>query len=37
LEADASNLSRTRQVDHTIPFDQGGRSGIGNDALVLAL
>ncbi len=26
----ASSLSRDKQVDHTIPFDQGGASGIGN-------
>ena len=26
----ASNLSRNKQVDHTIPFDQGGESAIGN-------
>ena len=25
-----SSLSRTQQVDHTIPFDAGGRSEIGN-------
>ena len=26
----ASNLSRKKQVDHSIPHDQGGTSGIGN-------
>ena len=26
----ASNLSRKKQVDHTIPHDQGGISGVGN-------
>ena len=26
----ASSLSRKQQVDHTIPFDEGGESGIGN-------
>ena len=26
----AANLSRDKQVDHTIPYDQGGESGIGN-------
>ena len=26
----SSSLSRTMQVDHTTPYDQGGRSGIGN-------
>ena len=26
----ASSLSRDKQVDHTIPFDQGGQTGIGN-------
>ena len=26
----ASSLSRTKQVDHTIPYDEGGESGIGN-------
>jgi hypothetical protein len=26
----ASSLSRNKQVDHTIPFDQGGQSGVGN-------
>ena len=26
----ASSLSRKKQVDHTIPYDQGGESGIGN-------
>jgi hypothetical protein len=26
----ASNLSRRMQVDHTVPYDQGGVSGVGN-------
>ena len=26
----SSSLSRTMQVDHTTPYDRGGRSGIGN-------
>jgi uncharacterized protein DUF222 len=26
----ASSLSRTKQVDHNLPYDQGGISGIGN-------
>ena len=26
----ASSLSRKKQVDHTVPHDQGGESGIGN-------
>ena len=26
----ASSLSRKQQVDHTIPFEEGGESGIGN-------
>ena len=26
----ASSLSRKKQVDHTIPFDEGGETGIGN-------
>ena len=26
----SSSLSRTMQVDHTTPFDQGGESGVGN-------
>ncbi len=26
----ASNLSRKKQVDHTVPYDSGGVSGIGN-------
>ncbi len=26
----ASSLSRKQQVDHTIPFDEGGESGVGN-------
>jgi uncharacterized protein DUF222 len=26
----ASSLSRTKQVDHNLPYDQGGVSGIGN-------
>jgi hypothetical protein len=26
----ASSLSRKKQVDHTIPYDQGGETGIGN-------
>ncbi len=26
----ASNLSREQQVDHTIPYDEGGESGVGN-------
>ncbi len=26
----ASSLSRNQQVDHTIPFDEGGPSGVGN-------
>ena len=26
----ASSLSRDLQVDHTVPFDQGGASGVGN-------
>ena len=26
----ASSLSRKQQVDHTIPFDEGGETGIGN-------
>jgi hypothetical protein len=26
----SSNLSRTKQVDHTVPFGEGGPSGIGN-------
>ena len=26
----ASSLSRKKQVDHTIPHDQGGESGVGN-------
>jgi hypothetical protein len=26
----ASSLSRKQQVDHTIPYDEGGESGIGN-------
>jgi hypothetical protein len=26
----ASNLSRKKQVDHTVPYDEGGVSGVGN-------
>ena len=26
----ASSLSRKQQVDHTVPYDEGGESGIGN-------
>ncbi len=26
----ASSLSRKQQVDHTIPYDEGGESGVGN-------
>ena len=26
----ATSLSRTEQVDHTVPHDQGGASGVGN-------
>ena len=26
----SSSLSRTQQVDHTIPYEQGGASGVGN-------
>jgi hypothetical protein len=26
----AANLSRAKQVDHTVPHDQGGASGVGN-------
>jgi hypothetical protein len=26
----ASNLSRHKQVDHTIPYDEGGETGVGN-------
>ena len=26
----ASSLSRDKQVDHTIPFEEGGESGVGN-------
>ncbi len=26
----ASSLSRKKQVDHTVPFDEGGESGVGN-------
>ena len=26
----ASSLSRDKQVDHTVPYDQGGVSGVGN-------
>ncbi|MDX6371271.1 MAG: hypothetical protein QOD98_259, partial [Nocardioidaceae bacterium] len=26
----ASSLSRTKQVDHTIPYDEGGETGVGN-------
>ena len=26
----ASSLSRKKQVDHTVPYDQGGETGVGN-------
>jgi hypothetical protein len=26
----ASSLSRKQQVDHTVPYDEGGESGVGN-------
>ena len=26
----ASSLSRKKQVDHTIPYDEGGETGVGN-------
>ena len=26
----SSNLARTKQIDHTVPYDQGGKSAVGN-------
>ena len=26
----SSNLARTKEIDHTIPYDQGGETGVGN-------
>jgi hypothetical protein len=26
----SSSLSRTKQVDHTVPYDEGGETGVGN-------
>ena len=28
----ASSLSRQKQVDHTVPYHQGGETGMGNTA-----